>query len=91
MCRAPAGKHCVLKLRLYLNDAPLTRQYIGASVVIAGIIVTLIPTFFGHPTTNDELDATTQIVWSIVQVTHGTLGMCHILLWGVGPGRLDVD
>lgn len=43
-------------------------QYIGASVVIAGIIVTLIPTFFGHPTGGDDADATTQIIWSGVQV-----------------------
>lgn len=43
-------------------------QYIGASVVIAGIIVTLIPTFFGHPTGGGDADAATQIMWSGVQV-----------------------
>lgn len=36
--------------------------------MIAGIIVTLIPTFFGHPSGGDDANATTQIMWSGVQV-----------------------
>ena len=57
-----------LAVRLAVRPC-LRFQYIGATVVIAGIIVTLIPTFLGHPSGGDDADAAMQIVWSGVQVT----------------------
>lgn len=67
-------------------------QYIGASVVVAGIIVTLIPTFFGHPTGGDDVDATTQIIWSGVQVL-SCIPMCLSSVYkekALGDDDMDV-
>lgn len=46
----------------------LSRQYVGASVVIAGIVISLIPTLLRHPKEDDDVDAATQALWSVVQV-----------------------
>jgi uncharacterized membrane protein len=57
--------------RCFLGARYTVYQYVGASVVIAGIITTLIPTFFGKAggSGDGDSDAKTQVVWSIVQVS----------------------
>ncbi|CAM9570727.1 unnamed protein product, partial [Ectocarpus sp. 12 AP-2014] len=41
--------------KMFLGATYTVSQYVGASVVIAGIIVTLIPTFFGHPAGGEDV------------------------------------
>ncbi|CAM9248360.1 unnamed protein product [Laminaria digitata] len=78
--------------KFFLGAKYTIHQYIGASVVIAGIIVTLIPTFFGHPTGGDDVDATMQIVWSGVQVL-SCIPMCLSSVYkekALGDDDMDV-
>ncbi|CAM9601397.1 unnamed protein product [Ectocarpus sp. 6 AP-2014] len=72
------------------NDG--TTLYVGASVVIAGIIVTLIPTFFGHPAGGEDVDASMQIIWSGVQVL-SCIPMCLSSVYkekALGDDDMDV-
>ncbi|CAM9849302.1 unnamed protein product [Pylaiella littoralis] len=78
--------------KAFLGATYTVSQYIGATVVIAGIIVTLIPTFFGHPTGGDDADAVTQIVWSGVQVL-SCIPMCLSSVYkekALGDDDMDV-
>ncbi|CAN0197416.1 unnamed protein product, partial [Discosporangium mesarthrocarpum] len=69
--------------------------YIGAAVVICGIIITLIPTFAGGSSgasAGDEGDASTQIIWSIVQVL-SCIPMCLSSVYkekALGDDDMDV-
>jgi uncharacterized membrane protein len=69
--------------RCFLGARYTVYQYVGASVVIAGIITTLIPTFFGKAGSSgaDDSDAKTQVVWSIVQVSLLFCKQCACILY----------
>eukprot|EP00904_Undaria_pinnatifida_P007497 jgi/Undpi1/3878/HiC_scaffold_16.g07246.m1 len=78
--------------KLFLGAKYTIHQYIGATVVIAGIIVTLIPTFLGHPSGGDDADAAMQIVWSGVQVL-SCIPMCLSSVYkekALGDDDMDV-
>ncbi|CAM9824553.1 unnamed protein product [Ascophyllum nodosum] len=78
--------------KMFLGAKYTIRQYIGASVVIAGIIVTLIPTLFGRPTGGSEVDPVTQMIWSGVQVL-SCIPMCLSSVYkekALGDDDIDV-
>ncbi|CAM9687417.1 unnamed protein product [Ectocarpus sp. 4 AP-2014] len=78
--------------KMFLGATYTVSQYVGASVVIAGIIVTLIPTFFGHPAGGEDVDASMQIIWSGVQVL-SCIPMCLSSVYkekALGDDDMDV-
>ncbi|KAG5184764.1 hypothetical protein JKP88DRAFT_313973 [Tribonema minus] len=77
--------------RMFLGARYSVYQYIGATVVIAGIIVTMIPTFLGGGDAAGGADSGTQIVWSIVQVL-SCIPMCLSSVYKEKAlGELDID
>jgi drug/metabolite transporter (DMT)-like permease len=77
--------------RLLLGARYSASQYAGATVVIAGIIVTLIPLFVGSSEGSSDVSSSSQTVWSIVQVL-SCIPMCLSSVYKEKAlGEADID